>query len=123
MVTREDFSDLKPGDEVAINHGRYGGTDWRIHTVSRLTKGGNIVVRFGTFADGSANERIFYPNGSERGGDKYHWLSLDRLTDGLRQKIADIQERERLSQLVRRVKLDTVPLDKLRQIAAILQGE
>ena len=114
MSTREDFSDLKPGDEVGADTGKYGKTEIIIRKVSRLTKSGDIVVSFGNY------ERIYQKNGQEYRGDRYWSSNLLRLTDEIRKSIAEGEERERLVTAIRRSKWSELPIDTLRQIVSVI---
>ena len=115
-MTRGDFGDLKPGDEVAVDFGRYGTPDWSICKVTRLTPSKNIVVAM------YQGERIFYTHGGERGGDRYNTLFLTRLSDEMRQKISELQERSRLLSRFKSVVWTKQDTATLRSIVALLDA-
>ena len=104
---------LRPGDEVVIDHGRYGAHNYEVHKVDKVTPSGRIVI----------GDRTFNPNGWERGGHQYHMLVIQEATPELRQRVIELKERAAILATIRRVNWHALPTAQLRAIAAILEQE
>jgi hypothetical protein len=106
--------DVKAGDEVAIETG-YGYRAYEPATVERVTPTGRIVVR----QKGYTSTQTFDANGRIIGGGRYERRALVVMTDLIREVI----ERRRIEMMLGSVKWGTQPIEKLRQIAAILEAD
>lgn len=80
MNNKDWLKQLKAGDEVVGDFGRYSYSEYRLLKVKRITPTGFIVC-----SDGE-NEYRFSKDGSMKMGD-WHWVNLFQATDKLKEKI------------------------------------
>lgn len=105
------LKELKIGEEVAVSGYGYGGVDYEIHTVTRVTPTGRITL---------SNEMVFNNDGSERGATHgyYHSQHLARVTDEIRDSI----KKRNLLYEARRIKFGNLSTSQLARILEIVEG-
>ena len=99
------------GQEVAVTREGYGGQEYWIDRVKRITPTGLVVT---------GGKNVFYPDGHER--HRYHYKArLVPLTDEFR---AVVQRQNRVSQvsnLIRYLHVEDLPDAVLEQLLALLE--
>ena len=106
-LTREVWlNGLKVGDEVAV-HGRGFGDRVAVYKVEKLTPT-QIVVR---------GDRYDKATGRERGASAYDRMSLEPVTEEVRQKIRRDRLLVRIDKSMRNFNLHKMPLQQLEAIA------
>lgn len=103
------LASLQPGDEVAL---------WTLEAhrpakIERITPTRRFVVRQST------RRYEFNSNGEERGVSRFNRYSMEPITDAIREG----WERDRLAYRLGRTMWATLPLETLRQVVGILEGE
>lgn len=100
--------ELKIGDEVAINCGNYGYSDYKISTIEKITPTGRIVVGKSTF------DHTGYTIGGYGGRD-----NLEQITDD----IINFIKRKSLYNKLKNVQWNKLTLEKMESVAKILELE
>lgn len=109
METQAWLDSLQVGDRVAIDVGTYGGTDWKVITIIKITP-----TRMFKTDDG----RSFSKEGSERiQASRWNRATyLKPFTPG----IADLIEQKTLLALLDNTKFKDLSLEQLREIVRII---
>lgn len=100
---------LKVGDKVVLDSSRHGTLALRV--VEKVTPSGRVTV----------GGHTFYPDGREYGVESYHCCALREATPELVLQAREQADFRRLSQRLQySTKWPEIPLQKLREICAIL---
>lgn len=97
------IEELKVGDKFAVDHGRYGKTEYYIHTITKITLK-QIITDMGY--------SFWKEKGQQVGHDKWHNINMEVITE----KIRDWIFRNNVKNLIRMTNLDKLNLGQLERI-------
>lgn len=111
MKNNQEWVDgLQVGDKVAMDIGSYGGSQYSIATVTKITPKRRITT---------SNGRTFNPDGSEYGKKSSAWGSgtnIEPVTTAISERV----ERSHLLYKIKQAKFEELSLEQLKQIKAII---
>jgi hypothetical protein len=98
---------FKVGDEVFIE----GNSSKRITRIEKITKAGNLV----------AEGKIFYPDGSQRGGNIWHSYSLPLITPEKKEVFLKSIEKHKVIEKIKQTNWNFYSLELLKKIDKLLE--
>jgi hypothetical protein len=107
------FENIKSGDEIAYKYSRH--FDWQIVTVEKVTSTQIHLSDDLKFRRADASQIL-------RKGE-YGSACIAEATPELRTEMKETVERREYLKIVERISWRQLPIEKLRQIAALLEGE